>query len=78
MPTVLRIGRFRFFFYSTDRAEPAHVHVEAGDGVAKFWLNPVRLAGSRGMARHELSRLQQLVVDHRDIFVRTWHAHFNG
>jgi hypothetical protein len=78
MPTILRVGRFRFFFYSGDRAEPVHVHVEAGNGTAKFWLNPVRLAASRGLARHELSRLQQLVVDHRDIFVRAWHAYFNG
>ena len=78
MPTILRIGRFRFFFYSSDRTELPHVHVEAGDAVAKFWLDPVRLAVSRGMARHELSRLQQLVVDHREILVREWHAYFNG
>jgi len=56
MPTVIRVGRFRFFFYSNDRAEPPHIHVEAGNAVAKFWLYPVRLAGSRGMAPHELSR----------------------
>lgn len=51
MPTILRVGRSRFFFYSTDRIEPPHVHVEVGDGVAKFWLDPVRLAASRGMTR---------------------------
>jgi hypothetical protein len=78
VPTILRIGRFRFFFYSGDRTEPAHVHVEAGNGVAKFWLNPVRLAGSRGIPRHELSRVQQLVVEHRGILVRAWHAYFDG
>jgi hypothetical protein len=78
MPTVIRVGRFRFFFYSNDRAEPPHIHVEAGNSVAKFWLCPVRLAGSRGMAPHELSRLQRLVVDHRGILVRAWHAYFNG
>ena len=78
MPTILRVGRFRFFFYSSDQAEPAHVHVDAGDGTAKFWLIPVRLARSRGVPRHELSRLQQLVVDHRDTLMRAWHAHFNG
>jgi hypothetical protein len=77
MPTILRVGRFRFFFYSNEGAEPAHVHVEAGDGTAKFWLEPVRLAGSRGMARHELSRLRRIVDDHRGAFVRAWHAHFH-
>jgi hypothetical protein len=43
MPTVLRIAGFRFFFYAGDREEPEHVHVEGNDGVAKFWLNPVKL-----------------------------------
>jgi Domain of unknown function (DUF4160) len=47
MPTVLRVGPYRFFFYASDRAEPVHVHVEGGDGSAKFWLAPVRLHASR-------------------------------
>ncbi len=38
MPTVLRVGPYRFFFYASDRAEPMHVHVEGGNGSAKFWL----------------------------------------
>lgn len=29
MPTVLRIGRFRFFFFSNEREEPPHIHVKA-------------------------------------------------
>lgn len=78
MPTILRVGRSRFFSYSSDRTEPPHVHVEVGDGVAKFWLDPVRLAASRGMTRRELSRLQRIVVDRRDFFVRAWHGHFDG
>ena len=43
MPTVLRRGPYRFFFYSSDRAEPPHVHVERDENLAKFWLDPVRL-----------------------------------
>ncbi|MFL6934518.1 MAG: DUF4160 domain-containing protein [Xanthobacteraceae bacterium] len=41
MPTVLRVSGFRFFFYSLEGSEPAHVHIEHGDSIAKFWLNPV-------------------------------------
>jgi len=48
MPTVLKLKSYRFFFYSSDREEPAHVHVESGDKVAKFWLDPVRLQSSGG------------------------------
>ena len=40
MPTLLREGPYRFFFYSDegDPREPPHVHVTAGDRLAKFWL----------------------------------------
>ncbi|MEK7241536.1 MAG: DUF4160 domain-containing protein, partial [Planctomycetota bacterium] len=38
MPTVLKIGRFRFFFFSNEGSEPVHIHVESDDKYAKFWL----------------------------------------
>ena len=48
MPTVMRIGLHRFFFFSGDGGEPPHVHVETGDNEAKFWLDPVSLANQVG------------------------------
>ena len=54
MPTVLRRGPYRFFFYSSDRAEPPHVHVERDENPAKFWLDPVRLQESGGFRGAEL------------------------
>ena len=48
MPTVLRSGPYRLFFYSSDRSEPSHVHVEREEKRAKFWLKPVRLEDSVG------------------------------
>ena len=33
----------RFIFYSADRDEPPHVHVEREESEAKFWIDPVRL-----------------------------------
>ena len=47
MPTVLRIGAFRFFFYANEGQEPAHIHVQADNKLAKFWLKPVNLANSQ-------------------------------
>ena len=44
MPTVMRIGPYRFFFYSNENDEPRHVHVRAGDDEAKFWLESLSLA----------------------------------
>jgi Domain of unknown function (DUF4160) len=48
LPTVLREGPFRLFFFS--REEPRmHVHVSYPDGEAKFWLQPeIALAESVG------------------------------
>ena len=49
VPTVLVEGPYRYFFYSADRTEPAHVHIEREAHRAKFWLSPVRLARSGGV-----------------------------
>jgi len=75
MPSVLRVLGFRLFFYSLDRVEPPHIHVEHGDKVAKFWLNPVGLAESRGFRSHELTRLRALVIEHRLRFLEFWNEH---
>jgi len=71
MPTILRRGPYRFFFYSGDRDEPIHVHVERDDNVAKFWLDPVRLDRSGGFRRPELARIAKIVKDHHSEIVET-------
>ena len=38
MPTILRVGPYRFFFYAGDRNEMPHMHVERERFIAKFWL----------------------------------------
>jgi hypothetical protein len=76
MPTILRILGFRFFFYSLEGSEPPHVHVEHGDNVAKFWLEPVSLAEAHGFRSHELNRLRALVIEHRATFLEAWNVHF--
>lgn len=77
MPTGLRRGPYRFFFYAGDRDEPPHVHVERGDKTAKFWLDPVRLQRSGGFDRAEVRRVQRLVEDNRDYLLRCWDEYFH-
>jgi len=36
MPTVLRIGSFRFHFYSDEQMEPPHIHIETPEGECKL------------------------------------------
>ena len=77
MPTVLRIGPYRFFFYAGDRDEPPHMHVERDEQIAKFWLIPVRVQYSRGFSRQELNRIQQLVEAHHTQLLESWNAYFH-
>jgi hypothetical protein len=78
MPTVLRSGPYRLFFYSGDRKEPPHVHVERDDNRAKFWLHPVRLQDSGGFGRAEINRVEALVVENEIHLLREWHAFFGS
>lgn len=76
MPTVLRIKGYRFFFFSLEGNEPPHIHIEHGDKVAKFWLNPITLASSSGYRSHELTEIRTIVVEHSKKFLEKWNEHF--
>ena len=78
MPTVLRLGPYRFFFYSNENGEPAHIHIQRERMLAKFWLTPVALASSTRFPPQELRKLQQLVVENRDTFLEAWDDYFDG
>jgi hypothetical protein len=78
MPTVLRLGPYRFFFYAGDRDEPPHIHVERDNNKAKFWLEPVRLQISGGFNRTEINRIQKTVEENQEDLLRNWNEYFNG
>ncbi|NUQ61932.1 MAG: DUF4160 domain-containing protein [Pirellulales bacterium] len=78
MPTVLRSGPFRFFFYAGDGGEPPHVHVERDDGEAKFWLDPVRLVRSHGLRSKDVHQIQELVKQHQAELLEAWDEFFDG
>ena len=78
MPTVLREGPYSFVFFSSDRGEPPHIHVNRDREIAKFWLDPVGLAKNRGFASHELNRIEELVSTHRETLLEAWHDYFGA
>mgnify|MGYP001594843020 FL=1 len=78
MPTVLRIGPYRLFFYAGERDEPEHVHVEREGHVAKFWLDPVRLERSGKFGRSEIMNIQRIVEKHQSVLLEAWHDYFQG
>lgn len=78
MPTVLRSGPFRFYFYAGDQDEPSHVHVGRDDCEAKFWLDPIMLQRSHGFAAHEIRRIERLVSENLSQLLGSWNEFFNG
>jgi hypothetical protein len=66
MPTVLRIGSYRFHFYSDEANEPPHIHIRTPDGECKYWLDPVLLARNRGVKPHTLREIERLVYEYQD------------
>ncbi|MCC6170511.1 MAG: DUF4160 domain-containing protein [Gammaproteobacteria bacterium] len=76
MPTVLRSGPYRMFFYSSDGGEPPHVHVARDAAVAKFWLDPVRYDHSSGFRPAELRRIGGIIKEYQPALLDTWHEHF--
>jgi hypothetical protein len=72
MPTVLRMRGFTFFFFSQEGNEPPHIHVKKGDGAAKFWLTPVRLAKSAGFKKTELRAIMKIIETHEAQLLRAW------
>jgi hypothetical protein len=66
MPTVLRIGSFRFHFYSDEGNEPPHIHVATPNGECKFWLKPIRLARNRRVSPHVIREIEKLVFKNCD------------
>jgi hypothetical protein len=77
MPTVLKTGPHRFFFFSKENHEPPHVHVETAENAAKFWLAPVSLAWAVGYNSKELRQIRELVEERAAFFLEKWNEHFN-
>ncbi|MGA1823087.1 MAG: DUF4160 domain-containing protein [bacterium] len=77
MPTVLKIGSFRFHFYSDERGELPHIHVATPDGECKFWLEPVRLARNRGVAPHVVREIERLIFQHCGFLKEKYNEYHN-
>lgn len=80
MPTVLRVGAFRFFFYSNEgvpRKDP-HIHVRGAGGEAKISLvPPCDIIESIGYSSHTLRTVAQIVLEHREALVRSYNEYFS-
>ena len=76
MQTVLRLNRFRFYFFSHEPNEPPHIHVDKGAATIKVWLDSMEIAKSRGFRAHEISAIVEIVRLHKAQFQEAWDEHF--
>jgi len=75
MPTVATIDGFRFFFYSEERTEPPHIHVEKGDFETKFWLDPVKKAVNWNFPVKDLKRVRDIIEENQALFIQKYNEH---
>jgi hypothetical protein len=78
MPTVLRSGPYRFYFYGHEPNEPPHIHVDRDDQSAKLWLDAVGLARNLGFSPPELRKIERLVQEHQQELLEAWNGWFGN
>ena len=76
MPTVYREAGFLFYFYAEEGIEPPHVHVDKGDGTAKLWLKPVRLAWTDGLKINEVRLALRIAGQQQPKLLEAWNEFF--
>jgi len=79
MPTALRAGPYRFYFYSYDCKELRHMHVDRENMSAKFWLDPdVSLAENHDYSRKELRDIERITRENLEKLRDEWDNFCSG
>jgi len=78
MPTILRHGSYRFFFYSGDGGEPAHIHIERDNKIAKFCFDLIELESSEGFGRIEINQILRITERNQRRLKEAWNEYFGA
>lgn len=76
MPTVLRVGSYRFHFYASDGGERPHIHVDLQGATAKFWIDDLSLARNQGLSEREVKEAQRIAREHQPELLEAWNGFF--
>ena len=76
MPSILRTGPYRFYFFSHESNEPSHIHIDRDSQTCKFWLEPVSLARNLGFSPKELRSIEALTIEHIQELLEAWYEYF--
>jgi hypothetical protein len=78
MPTVLKIGDMRFFFFSREELR-MHIHIITPNGEAKYWLEPeIELAINHKLSQQKLNEIEKIIKENSYEFKRAWIKHFGN
>ncbi len=78
MPTVLKIGDMRFFFFSREELR-MHIHIMTPNGEAKYWLEPeIELAINHKLSQQKLNEIEKIIKENSHEFKRAWIKHFGN
>jgi hypothetical protein len=76
MPTILYIDGWRFFFYSNERNEPIHIHVQKGDKECKYWLDSsnfeVKEAYTFQMNNKDKRVVKKYIFEYFELIEKEW------
>lgn len=76
MPTLFTIFGLCFFFYSEEHL-PIHIHIQNGDGRAKFNVEPeIELVENNGLKSKDLKRAKEIVEMYREEIIAEWKKYY--
>ena len=75
MPELFRLFGIRFFFFSNEHL-PVHVHIENGDGDAKFQINPVKLISNNGIKNKDIKLVESIIIENEQLIEKRWNEYF--
>jgi hypothetical protein len=68
----------RFYFYLRDH-QPIHIHVESGDGEAKFEIETdIKLVYNRGLKTKDLRLAESIIEENKENFIEQWQKKIPG
>jgi hypothetical protein len=76
VPTVLRINGYRFSFYSGDRPEPPHLHIDKAGSTAKIWLEPVKVEYNEGFSAAQMRFILKTINENYTYIIDRWKTYF--
>jgi hypothetical protein len=83
LPSLLKVGGYRIFFWSNENDEPLHVHVSKGKpspNATKIWLTSKGrciVANNNGkISKTDLLELMEIISVHFFVICNEWKNHF--